>query len=149
MCEAGDDRRNFIKNENESYLLYWWHRLDTEDFVQFTICVLDKFHISNATDFALISNKNNQSPKSPSKYKQEDDKLKREMTDNMGKVGDGVITMSYITIQREIENWESTAFMLECKLLEDGENIAVEFIKKRITQLEDKISDAKKRCLHM
>ena len=58
LCEAGDDRRNFIKNENESYLLYWWHRLDTEDFVQFTICVLDKFHIANATDFALISNKN-------------------------------------------------------------------------------------------
>jgi len=149
LCEAGDDRRNFIKNENESYLLYWWHRLDTEDFVQFTICVLDKFHIANATDFALISNKNSQSPNASNKNKENDEKMKREMTANMGKVGDGVITMSYITIQREIENWESTAFTLECKLLEDSENVAVEFIKKRILQLEEKISDAKKRCLHM
>ena len=119
-----------LKMKNESYLLYWRHCLDTEDFVQFTICVLETFHTSNATDFALISNKNNQSQKAPAKYKQEDEKIKREMTDNMGKVGDGVITISYITIQREIENWELTAFMLECKLLEDSENIAVEFIKK-------------------
>ena len=33
LCEDGDDRRNFVKNGNESYLLYWWHRLDEEDFV--------------------------------------------------------------------------------------------------------------------
>ena len=53
----GDDRRNLIKAQTESYLLYWWHWLDIDDFVQFTLCVLDKFQRSNATDFALIFNK--------------------------------------------------------------------------------------------
>ena len=58
QCVAGDDRRNFIKNSTESYLLYWWHCLDEDGFVQFTLCVLDKFMRANANDFALVSNIN-------------------------------------------------------------------------------------------
>ena len=110
---------------------------------------MDKFHSSNATYFALVSNKYSSSTTTPSRSKHEDAKLKREMTANMGKVGDGVKNMSYITIQRKIENWETTIFKLMCTLLEDSEHIAVEIIKKRILQLEEHISDAKKRCLNM
>jgi len=67
LCEDGDNRRNFMKNANESYLLYWSHFLDTEDFVQFTICVLDKFQRANVTDLALISNKHSSSSSSPNR----------------------------------------------------------------------------------
>ena len=76
LCEDRDDRRNLMKNANESYLLYWWHRLDTEDFVQFAICVLDKFQRANTMDFALVSNKHSSSTSSPNRTKQ-DDELKK------------------------------------------------------------------------
>ena len=33
LCEDGDDRRSFIHNGKESYLLYWWNRIDEDDFV--------------------------------------------------------------------------------------------------------------------
>ena len=61
LCEDGDDRKNFVKNGNESYLLYCWRRLDEEDFFQFTICILNKFHRSNTTDYTLVSNKHSTS----------------------------------------------------------------------------------------
>ena len=31
-CVDGDDRSNFISSPNESYLLYWWNKLDQEGF---------------------------------------------------------------------------------------------------------------------
>ena len=67
----------------------------------------------------------------------------------MGKVGDGVQPLSYITIQREIENWESKAFELNCKLIpesnEGAQGPLTLAIKKRIRKLEGKIEVAKKR----
>ena len=54
-CEKGDNRANFISTENDSWLLYWWHRLDQEGFVQFTLCVLDKFQSTNSDEFNLVS----------------------------------------------------------------------------------------------
>ena len=54
-CEEGDDRKNFISKDSESWLLYWWHRLDQEGFVQFTLCVLDKFQRANSDEFNLVS----------------------------------------------------------------------------------------------
>ena len=53
-CVDGDNWRNFIRDSKESYLLYWWHRLDDEGFIQFTICVLEKFNRANTEDFTLV-----------------------------------------------------------------------------------------------
>ena len=47
---------NFFENETETFFLYWWHRLDEEGFVHFTLCILDKFQRANAKYFALVSN---------------------------------------------------------------------------------------------
>ena len=65
----------------------------------------------------------------------------------MGKVGDGVKTLSYITIQGEIDNWQNSACDLTCKLLENEQHFAAEVIKKIILVLEENITNAKKRCL--
>ena len=79
-CEDGDDRRNCCKAHNDSFLLYWWHRLDTEGFVQFTICVLDKFHCANAKHFALVSD----IYCSPSSRETSAKKEKKEIAKQMG-----------------------------------------------------------------
>ena len=149
LCEDRDDRRNFIKSDSESYLLYWWHRLDEEDFVQFTICALDKFHRSNATEFTRVFNER----KSDLVRIRKDDVIKEKMAENMGRVGDGVLSLSIVNIQREIESWEATAFDLSDRLfdLEDGELTdrtisRITNIKKRIFSLEEKIEGGKKRC---
>ena len=52
-CIGGDYRGTFIDSANESYLLYWWHKLDEEGFVQFTLCILDKLQRANTRDFNL------------------------------------------------------------------------------------------------
>ena len=67
----------------------------------------------------------------------------------MCKVGDAVKTLSYITIQCEIDNRQTLAFDLTCKLMEDSEHVAAEVIKKISIMLEEKIVDAKKRCLSL
>ena len=56
-CIDGGDGGNFIKNNevNQSYLLYWWHTLDKEGFVQFTLCVLDQFQRASTPEFNLVS----------------------------------------------------------------------------------------------
>ena len=51
----------------------------------------------------------------------------------MGKVGDGVKPLSYITIQRVIDNWQTSAFDLTCKLMGDSEHITAEVIKKELS----------------
>ena len=56
-CVEGDDRARFMESGvKEKYLLYWWHKLDVEGFVQFTLCILDKFQRANTSNFQLVSN---------------------------------------------------------------------------------------------
>ena len=148
MCVDGDDRRNFIKDDRESYLLYWWHRLDEEDFVQFTICVLDKFHRSNANEFTLVFNNRPDSHTRKSK----DDIIKDRIATNMGRVGEGVVSLSYCSLQREIEAWENTCYDYQEKLddlvNEDKNERTIRKrrnLKKRITSLEEKVQRPR-RC---
>ena len=69
----------------------------------------------------------------------------------MGKVGDGMQSLLFINIQREIKNWENKAFDLTCKLIKENEeeepHRAEVVIKKRIRDLKLKIEVAKKRCI--
>ena len=54
-CVDGDDRRKFCHSSSDVYLLYWWHCLDEEGFLQFTICTLDCFMQANADKFNLVA----------------------------------------------------------------------------------------------
>lgn len=57
QCIEGDDREKFMESHvKETYLLYYWHKLDVDGFVQFTLCILDKFQRLNDTEFQLVSN---------------------------------------------------------------------------------------------
>ena len=146
-CVDGDDCSNFISSPNESYLLYWWNKLDQEGFVQFTLCVLDKFQRANTTKFNLVSNIHLIPTKRSTGNQDDENKKKRAI--NMGLVGEGIKTMSYITIEREIENWEERLYKMEDKLVdyEDASEYSCKMIdntKKRMRDLEDKISNQKR-----
>ena len=141
-----------MKEAKDSYLLYWWHRLDEEDFVQFTICVLDQFTPANSDDFTLVFDQRT----SIQTREKKDDILKEKINSNMGRVGDGVINLSYVSIMREIETWENSLFEFEEKMddMEDEEdsertNRKKRNLKKRISSLELKIEESKKVCLEM
>ena len=103
---------NFINNANDSYLLYWWHRLDAEYFIQSTLCVLDNFQRSDAKEFSLVSN-NHASPTKSVNNKKKDKNIKEEMIKNMTIVGDGFKALSYVAIQSEVEAWEDVCYRLE------------------------------------
>ena len=124
--------------------------MDEEDFIQFTICALDKFHRVNSNEFALVSdNRGAQFTR-----KKKDDELKDKIATNMGRVGDGVLNLSYVTLQREIQIWEAESFRLDVQVdgleEEDQTNRNVKLVnrlKKRILSLDTTINDAKKRFL--
>ena len=82
-----------------------------------------------------------------------DNVLKEKIAQNMGRVGDGVLSLSYVTMQREIETWESTAFTLNDRLYDMEEEEQTDRVvhkisnfKKRLHLLEEKIGESKKRC---
>ena len=113
QCIDGDDReKNLERGSKDSYLLYWWNKLDVEGFMQLTLCTLDKFQRANATDFNIVSYTHN----FPSLRVAKDNTHKKVMSDNMGRVGYGITTMSIITACCEIETWQEKLFNLENEL---------------------------------
>ena len=113
-CVDGDDRRSFLLNINESWLLYWWDRLDKEGMLQFTICILDKFQRANAETFALVARERSTKVSTSVAADAEKTVLAR----NVAVVGKGVKSLSYATIFREIETCEEKVCNLELLLLE-------------------------------
>ena len=87
-CINGDDRRSFLLNPSETYLLYWWHRLDEEDVLQFTVCVLDQFQRANSETYALVGREHVSASKENSNSPSES--IKREMLKNISRVGSRV-----------------------------------------------------------
>ena len=73
----------------------------------------------------------------------------------MGRVGDRVINLSYVSIMRKIETWENTLFDFEEKMddleEEDTDRTSQKKVnlKKRIASLEAKIEESKKVCIEM
>lgn len=73
----------------------------------------------------------------------------------MGRVGDGVINLSYVSIMHKIEAWENTLFDFEEKMddleEEDTDRTSQKKVnlKKRIASLEAKIEESKKVCIEM
>lgn len=98
--DAGDNRANLLENENESYLLYWWHRLDQDGFVQYTLCILDKSQGAKVYAFALVSDQKNVGKQSTAANKIED--TRDTIALHMAAVGEEVTSLSSITIMREI-----------------------------------------------
>ena len=115
LCVDGDDRRSFLLAPSDYWLLYWWHRLDTEQMLQFTICILDKFQRANAETFALVARERD-ATKLPSTATSEKDKG-AAIAQNVAVVGEGVKSLSYATIFCEIETCKEKVCNLELLLL--------------------------------
>ena len=148
-CENGDDRRNFCHSTSDTYLLYWWHRLDEEGFLQFTVCALDKFQRANAEEFSLVSRRNTTRTSSSNSV----DSIRKEMVANVKEVGEGVKMLSYTTLLREIEAWEEKVYDMNDKLLDLEQEPQSDVVKKRgenilkrIGNLNGKITETKRRC---
>jgi len=100
-CIDGDDCSNFIHSLTSMYSLYWWHKLDIEGFVKFTVCILDKFQCANATYFNLVSNVHH----SPDKRRKDDDE-KNNIVLSLSMAGNGIMELGKITMERKNDNWE-------------------------------------------
>ena len=62
----GDDKRNFLPNDAMYYLLYYWHRLDEEGFLQFTLAKLPESAKACSDHYSLVSAPARKKPKSDS-----------------------------------------------------------------------------------
>ena len=72
----------------DMYLLHWWYNLDMEGFVQFNLCVLDKYQRANASDSRLVSNVYNENLLTKEKEKKD--------TQNCEKCGIGWGSNEYV-----------------------------------------------------
>ena len=146
-CINGDDRRSFLLNPSETYLLYWWHRLDEEDVLQFTVCVLDQFQRANSETFTLVDREHASASKENSNSPSES--TKREIFKNISRVGSGVESLAFATLSREVEVREDRISNLEIKLHESGDDGTSNLViscKRRIDSLKGKVVNAKKQC---
>ena len=75
-----------------------------EGFVQFTLCILDKFQRANASDFQLVSNVYNVNSQIKDKDK---DKNNTEISKHVGTFGAAISTLGIITARRDIESWQT------------------------------------------
>ena len=51
----GDDRAQFLRNPNEYYLLYFWHRIDEEGVIAQTLSQLPQSMEASNDNFAIVS----------------------------------------------------------------------------------------------
>ena len=74
---------------------------------------------------------------------------KKETAKHFDLIGNGVNNLAKITVEREIEVWQEKQFDLELTLLEvDSDEVKkIELIKKRISNLDDKITKIKRSRL--
>jgi hypothetical protein len=51
----GDNRRNFLPNDSQYYILYFWQRLEDEDCLQTTLAKLPDSMMANSDHFSITS----------------------------------------------------------------------------------------------
>ena len=143
-CEQGDDRKNFLRKDSHSYLLYWWHVLEREQLLNFTCVKLPTNLTSNTSNFPLVSR-----ARSPIKKGIPQSDTKKETAKHFQLIGNGVNNLAKITVEREIEVWQEKQFDLELTLIKvDSDEVKkIELIKKRISNLNDKITKIKRSRL--
>ena len=64
LCDGNDDRSRFLLHQQQTYLLYWWAKLDEYNLLSFT-CGQISPHLTANTDFnpSICSARNTDSPK--------------------------------------------------------------------------------------
>ena len=100
QCVEGDDNDFLMESDvKETYLLYWLHKLDVDEFIQFTLCILDKFQRANASDFQLVSN-----VYSVNLPKKDKDKKDTYIAKNAKTVRAAINTLDIMTARRDMES---------------------------------------------
>lgn len=87
--------------------------LDNESFVQFILCILDKFHYAHTEEFNHVSNVKF----SPQKKNNTNDAHNIILSENMGVIRHGVNNLAFITMYCDIENHEKDSYALEDELV--------------------------------
>ena len=143
LCVDGDDRQNFLPNHsNDWWLLCWWEMLLECQLLHFTLVKLPDFMKANSEMHSLVS-------RSRRKWGKGDEKDTRAaMSDNLGNLSDGIKNIASTTLQRDVDNWESSRFEHEMALEDldpDTDNRKIALRKKRINELTSKIEAGMKR----
>ena len=107
---------------------------------------MEKNQCANATEFNLVSNIHH-SPKKRHK----NNNAKKDTSLNLGMVGNGIMELGKITMERNIGNWEDKLYDMGDKLMDleldcDILSHTTNTMKKKISNLEGKIKNKKKSC---
>ena len=143
LCNGEDDRSRYLQNENASYLLYWWQKLDEYSLLSFTCHHLPKNLTANTLNSPSIS------PLS-SRNKSERGETSRILADNVRLVGQSMLELVACQTNEQIENLKDSKMNLELKVFEcdeEKESRKVSCIQRRIEQLDKKITTLEEKSL--
>ena len=144
LCNGNDDRSRFLLHPAKTYLLYWWAKLDEYNLLSFT-CGQISPHLTANTDYnpSILSARNTVSPR-----KRPKDEASILINSNIAAVGQSMSDLVDVEVENQISKLQHTQFELEmklCGLCEEEDGRLIETIKRRILQINLKITSMEER----
>ena len=143
LCDGNDDRSRFLLHPAQTYLLYWWAKLDEYNLISFT-CGQISPHLTANTDYnpSIGSKRNTGTPKNSSK----DSSIL--LNSNIAAVGQSMSDLVDVEVENQIAKLQNSKFELELKLCDMHEvrdKRVMSVIDSRIEQIELKITSMEER----
>ena len=122
-------------NQKMFYLLYFWHKLDVEGYVQFTLAKLPDWVKANSSSFTLTS------PQAA--YRKESDKSRQLLASSIETVGTAIATHAVTSVNKTINSYKQELLTVQLKMVEyDKEDAIYKIYEERKRQLEESIEEA-------
>ena len=144
LCDGNDDRSRFLLNPSQTYLLYWWAKLDEYNLVAFTCAQIPSHLTANTENSPKVSpNKFNRTHK-----KAHSNEINSKMNDNVAAIGKSMSDLVDVETESQIIRLQDNALDLELKICDlDDEKDAkvISVIRKRLLQIDTKVKSLEER----
>ena len=130
-----DNREKFLPRGHKSYLLYWWHLMDTEDILQSALSVLPE-HTSATCDKVPTTAENSDTAERKKRKKNEEAEdvfLKRRVTSSFH-------TLSIAALQTNLSNAESALLDLQIRHATTDDVRVKAILEQAITRKQHEIN---------
>ena len=140
LCDGNDDISYYLLNPTQTYLLYWWAKLNDYNLVSFT-CAQISWKTENKPKIApkKLSGSNKKSPSN---------EISQKINDNVAAIGKSMSDLVDVETESQIIRLQDNALDLELKICDhDDEKDAkvISVIRKRLLQIDTKVKSLEER----
>lgn len=140
-CNGIDDRSAFLRNNNATYLLYWWNKMLEEDILEFSCVHLPK-HFTATSDLAHQTTRPNNIVKNP-KPATHQQQLNKTIALVGASLNNMARTENFARMDRLREQRTEYEFRME-DFKDEGKERKADICKKKIEAIDLSIRDLEK-----